>query len=398
MSNNNEDRLAHNILLFARTLRTAGIPVGTRQVIEALIAVALTGIERRDDLYWALRAILVNQPSELHIFNQAFHLYFRNPRLLERLMALLLPNVIGETPTQKPERASRRLLEAVSQAKEPVTDSVQVELDQADSYSHRELLRDKDFEQMSLDEQREAKTMLLQEMESLKKYTTRRFRPDAKGERYDLRRSLRLMLRSSGQDIPLARKRRIRHSPDIVLICDISGSMSSYSRMFLHFAHVLTHREPVVHSFVFGTRLSNISHRLGDSDVDESLRKIAQDVKDWDGGTRIAECLRSFNQLWTRRVLSRNAVVILLSDGLERDTGFDLEFQMMRLQRSCRKLIWLNPMLRYDRFEPKAAGIKKMLPHVDVFLPAHNINSLASMWRVLTEASTRSSIRAIRVE
>lgn len=390
MKPSDDDKLAHNILLFARTLRTAGLPIGTSQVIEALLAVVRTGIERREDVYWALRAVLIKQPAHLHIFNQAFHLYFRNPRLLERLMALLLPNAINETPVEKSARASRRLLEAVSQVRESEPEGVEVELDQSDSYSDRELLREKDFEQMSIEEQREASDLLLHGVEPLRRRPTRRFRADATGNRYDPRRSLRLMQRGSGYFIPLARKRRIMRSPDVVLICDISGSMSTYSRMFLHFAHALTHQVACVHSFVFGTRLTNISRRLHSRDVDQALQDIAQDVKDWDGGTRIAECLRIFNRRWARRVLARDAVVILLSDGLERDTELDLEFEMMRLHRSCRSLIWMNPMLRYERFEPKASGIRKMLPHVDRFVPAHNINSLTSMWQALADTQSRN--------
>ena len=383
LTDHSDDRLADNILLFARTLRSAGLAIGTSQVIEALIAVVRVGIERRDDLYWALRAVLVKQPAHMPVFNQAFHLYFRNPRLLERMMALLLPAIDDGKAEENQERAIRRLLEALSQNNLETTEYIEIELDQSGSFSDRELLRMKDFEKMSLDEQREASTLLLRDLRPLRPRPTRRFRTEKQGDRYDLRRSMRLMLRGSGQFIPLARKRRSKRSPDLVLICDISGSMSSYSRMFLHFAHALSQQDAVVHSFVFGTRLTNISHRLGTKDVDESLQQVTSDVKDWDGGTRIAACLRAFNLDWTRRVLARGAVVILLSDGLERDAESDLEFQMKRLSRSCSQLIWLNPMLRYEQFEPKAVGIKKMLPHVDQFVPAHNVRSLTSMWQAL---------------
>ena len=386
MTAGSDNKLAHNILLFARTLRSAGIPIGTSQVIEALIAVARAGIERREDLYWGLRAFLVKQPAYTAIFDQAFHLYFRNPRLLERMMALLLPTVIRDEDAATREQAIRRLSEAVGEAEQRVAQGIDIVLDQSGSYSDREMLRVKDFEQMSLDEQREARQLLLEEILPLRPRPSRRFKADSLGDRFDLRRSLKLMQRGSSDYIPLARKRRVTRRPDIILICDISGSMSSYSRMFLHFAHALTQQQPVVHSFVFGTRLTCISHRLNSGDVDESLRSIAGDVKDFDGGTRIAECLREFNQHWTRRVLARDARVILLSDGLERDAESDLEFQMTRLHRSCRRLIWMNPMLRYAQFEPKALGIRKMLPHVDMFVPAHNINSLTSMWRALQDA------------
>ena len=383
MNDHSDGRLAHNILLFARTLRSAGLAIGTSQVIEALIAVVHAGIERRDDLYWALRAVLVKQPAHMPVFNQAFHLYFRNPRLLERMMALLLPAISDDRAEENQERAIRRLLDALSQENMAPAENIEIELDRSESFSDREFLRNKDFEQMSLDEQREARTLLLRDLRPLRPRPARRFRTDRQGDRYDLRRSMRLMLRGSGHFIPLARKRRSKRSPDLVLICDISGSMSGYSRMFLHFAHALTQQDTVVHSFVFGTRLTNISHRLGTKDVDESLQQVSNDVKDWDGGTRIAACLRAFNLDWTRRVLARDAVVILLSDGLERDAESDLEFQMKRLSRSCRQLIWLNPMLRYEKFEPKAIGIMKMLPHVDRFVPAHNVRSLTSMWQAL---------------
>lgn len=386
MTAGSDNLLAHNILLFARTLRSAGIPIGTSQIIEALIAVARAGIERRDDLYWALRAFLVKQPGHTAVFDQAFQLYFRNPRLLERMMALLLPTVITDQDATTRDNAIRRLSEAVGAERQSVSQSVDIVLDHSGSYSDREVLRRKDFEQMSLDEQREARQLLAEEILPLKANPSRRFKADSLGNRFDLRRTLRLMQRGSSDFIPLARKRRVTRRPDIVLICDISGSMSSYSRMFLHFAHALTQRLPVVHCFVFGTRLTCISRRLAIGDADESLQSIAGDVQDWDGGTRIAKCLRSFNRHWTRRVLARDSRVILLSDGLERDAESDLEFQMTRLHRSCRHLIWLNPMLRYEQFEPKALGIRQMLPHVDSFVPAHNIHSLTSMWRALQDA------------
>lgn len=376
-------RLALNILLFARTLRSTGIAVGTSQVVDALSAVVRAGIERRDDFYWSLRAILIKQPAQMPVFNQAFHLYFRNPRLLERMMAMLLPSIDDGKKSEGQVKAIRRLLDALAGEQTNPSEKVEIDFDQSGSFSAKERLREKDFEQMSLAEQDEARTLLLQELTPLRQRVTRRFQARAQGDRYDLRRSMRLMQRNGGQIIPLARKRRVKRSPDLVLLCDISGSMSSYSRMFLHFAHLLSQQDAVVHSFVFGTRLTSISHRLAIRDVDESLQQVAADVVDWDGGTRIAECLHAFNMRWARRVLARDAIVILLTDGLERDAESDLEFEMKRLNRSCRHLIWLNPMLRYEQFEPRAIGVRKMLPHVDQFIAAHNVASLSSLWRVL---------------
>ncbi len=382
-------RLADNILMFCRTLRNAGLPIGPGRVLEAMAAVRRAGIERRDDFYWALRAVLVNDPAQFRLFDQAFHIYFRNPRLLERMMSLLLPTLDSHgDPAEAPHR---RLLEALSSVGgSDEGDGTQIEIDQAGSWSRREVLRRKDFEDMSLEEQTQAKQLLRAEILATADTPIRRFRPYPFGHRYDLRRSMRLILKNNGQLIELARKRRLRRPPPLVLICDISGSMSRYSRAFLLFAHLMSSRYCAVHTFVFGTRLTNITRRLADKDIDKALAAISEDVKDWDGGTRIAECLERFNVDWSRRVLAQSAVVVLLSDGLERDSKADLDFQMQRLHRSCRQLIWMNPMLRYSEFEPRATGIRAMLPHVDWFLPAHNIESIGRLGRLLQQHADSS--------
>lgn len=386
MTAEKEGQLAQNILLFCRTLRKAGLPIGPGQVIDAGRAVLQSGIERRDDFYFALRSVLVTSPTQFRLFDQAFHIYFRNPRLLERMMGLLLPTLERVSADDDGEAAIRRLMDAMPGKTEHDDGEVVIEIDQSESWSQREILRQKDFEQMSLQEQSDAKRMLRKEIEVIKKIMVRRTRPDNHGHRYDMRRSMQLMSRNNGQLIELAKKRRQLRPPTLILICDISGSMSRYSRIFLHFAHALSSRRQTVHSFVFGTRLTNISHRLADKDVDRALAKVSAEVKDWDGGTRIAECLKRFNVDWGRRVLTSNSVVLLLSDGLERDTESDLGFQADRLHRSCRQLIWMNPMLRYREFEAKAAGIKAILPHVDLFLPAHNVASLTQLGQVLSQA------------
>lgn len=377
-------QLAENILLFCRTLRRAGMSIGPGQVIEACTAVMHAGIDRRDDFYWALRSVLVTQPAQFRLFDQAFHVYFRNPRLLERMLSLLMPELERDSTDTSGEAALRRLLEAIAEHGDLEGSDPIVEIDQSDTYSRREVLRTKDFEQMSIDEQRQAKQLLREELHAIRDVATRRFRPNQFGHRYDLRRSMRLMLRNNGQLIELARKSRQVRPPALVLICDISGSMSRYSRIFLRFAHTLSLRYQSVHSFVFGTRLTNISRRLKARDIDRAMSHVSDEVRDWDGGTRIAECVAKFNVDWSRRVLAGNATVILLSDGLERDPESDLDFQMQRLRRSCRQLIWLNPLLRFDHFEARAIGIRKMLPHVDLFLPAHNVESLLDLGRVLS--------------
>ena len=393
MQQEEEGRLAENVVRFCRTLRCAGLPVGTGQVIDALAAVSAVGVERRDDLCRALSTVLVKDPGQFRLFRQAFQVYFRNPRLLERLVAMLLPGGL-DAPSGGREAALRRLVEAMALPGEEVADDVAIEVDRSATWSYREVLKTKDFEQMTLAEESEAKALLREAGVRFEQVRTRRFRASPYGNRYDLRRSMQTMMRNNGQLIELARKRRAERAPVLVLICDISGSMSRYSRMFLHFAHALSTSDQTVHSFVFGTRLTNISHRLRDRDVDRALSQISTDVLDWDGGTRIAESLARFNKDWSRRVLAQEGIVVLLSDGLERDSEADLAFEMQRLKRSCREIVWLNPVLRYAGFEPKASGIRRMLPHVDHFLPAHNVASLAQLGAVLAQAAGRKGKRA----
>ncbi|HLU06335.1 MAG TPA: VWA domain-containing protein [Woeseiaceae bacterium] len=390
-------QLAGNLVLFCRTLRRAGLPVGTGQVIDALNAVAAVGVERRQDLRQALRSVLASDPRHFRLFDQAFHVFFHNQRLLEKMMGTLLSGSVPEQAQAEKETLLRRLLEALSPESRENEEELRVEADRTATWSHREVLRQKDFEEMSLAEQSAVKELLREEITLCEKTASRRFRSGSHGSRYDLRRSMHNMMRNNGQLIELSLKRRTERPPVVVLLCDISGSMSHYSRMFLHFAHALGTTGCTVHSFVFGTRLTNISRRMRDPDADRALSCVAADVRDWDGGTRIGESLARFNKDWGRRVLAQNATVVLLSDGLERDTETDLGFQMQRLKTSCRRLIWLNPVLRYAGFEAKAAGIRRMLPHVDLFLPAHNVSSLANLVGVLKSGhgarNTRYSAR-----
>jgi len=217
---------------------------------------------------------------------------------------------------------------------------------------------------------------------------TRRFAPDPRGARADMRATLRAALRSGGI-VELRRKSRRMRPPPLVVLCDISGSMSRYSRMFLHFMHAITNDRDRVFTFVFGTRLTNITRYLRFKDVDLALDKVAEAVADWSGGTRIGHCLVDFNLYWSRRVLGQGAVVILITDGLDRDVGVGLAHEMDRLHRSCRRLIWLNPLLRYEGFEPKSLGMRAMLPHVDEFRPVHNLDSLENLVTVLSAPAPR---------
>jgi len=376
-------RLADNVLLFARLLRAAGLQLGTGKILDAIEAVNLVGVESQRDLHTALLSQFVTRHEQTPLFDQAFSLFWRNPKLMEKLMGAMLPTIRTE---KDQEQVLRRLGEALSKGSEVQTDprEQEVELQANLSFSDREILQSKDFEQMSEAELQIARNMLQKLKLPVPDVRSRRFQASKQQARIDMRKTLQQSLRNSAT-IPMQFKRNRVRPPAIVVLCDISGSMAQYSRMFLHFMHAISNHRDRVHSFVFGTRLTNISRYLRNKDVDIALEATSRAVEDWSGGTRIGLCLEQFNRLWSRRVLSQGAVVILLTDGLDRGEGDDLQKQMDRLSKSCRQLIWLNPLLRYDKFEPKAQGIQSMLPYVDVFRSAHSVESLAELPGLLSK-------------
>ena len=376
-------RLADNVLLFARLLRAAGLQLGTGKILDAIEAVNLVGVESQRDLHTALLSQFVTRHEQTPLFDQAFSLFWRNPKLMEKLMGAMLPTIRTE---KDQEQVLRRLGEALSKGSEVQTDprEQEVELQANLSFSDREILQSKDFEQMSEAELQIARNMLQKLKLPVPDVRSRRFQASKQQARIDMRKTLQQSLRNSAT-ITLQFKRNRVRPPAIVVLCDISGSMAQYSRMFLHFMHAISNHRDRVHSFVFGTRLTNISRYLRNKDVDIALEATSRAVEDWSGGTRIGLCLEQFNRLWSRRVLSQGAVVILLTDGLDRGEGDDLQKQMDRLSKSCRQLIWLNPLLRYDKFEPKAQGIQSMLPYVDVFRSAHSVESLAELPGLLSK-------------
>ena len=384
-------RLPENIMHFARVLRAAGLPVGPGQVIRAVEAAEAVGIGTRDDFYWTLHAVFVNRRDQRDLFDQAFHVFWRNPRLLERLMTVILPTTEAPADEER-EEMSRRLAEALkglTEAAGQAPEQDRVELDAVMTWTDREVLKSRDFEKMSQAEINAAKRALARMRLPVERVATRRFRPDPAGPRIDMRRILRRSVRSGGDTILLARRRRKTRRPPLVILCDISGSMSRYSRMLLHFLHAVTNDRDRVHTFLFGTRLTNVTRYLRYKDVDEALDKIGQVAEDWDGGTRIGQTIGEFNRLWSRRTLGQGAIVLLITDGLDRDGGAGLEREIDRLHRSCRRLIWLNPLLRYEGFEPKSAGIRAMLPHVDDFRTVHNLESLEQLGAAFAQPGAR---------
>jgi len=388
-------QIATNIMHFARVLRAAGLPIGPGKVIDAVHALEQTGLGRRDDLYWTLHAVFVNRRDQRELFDQAFHVFWRNPQILERMMSMVLPTEqLGEGEAPKSD-ISPRIAEALTAGATPQDDvktreTKEIEFDATLTFSQEEVLRAMDFEKMTTSEIEIAKSAMRRMRLPIMEVPTRRFRPDKTGARPDMRATLRTALRSGGDIIPMRWRRRRQRKPPIVVLCDVSGSMERYARMLLHFLHAITNDRDRVHTFLFGTRLTNVTRYLRNKDIDVALEQVTDAVVGWSGGTRIGQCLQNFNRDWSRRVLTQGAVVILITDGLDREGGEGLPKEMDRLHRSSRRLIWLNPLLRYDQFEPKSQGIRAILPHVDDFRPVHNLESLAQLTHILSDIGAGS--------
>jgi uncharacterized protein len=363
-------------------------------VIDALNALQAIDIGNRADVYTTLEAIFVKRHEHALIFRQAFDLFFRAAEDWKHMLdSVPLP----EQAKRKPPPAARRVQEAMAQPSRHEEPQVQ-EQDLRLSVSDKELLQKKDFAQMSAAEIAEATRAIAQMKLPQAELQTRRYAPDPRGLRLDMRRTLRGSLRTGGDFIDIHRLGRTERPAPIVALLDISGSMSEYTRLFLHFLHAITDARKRVSVFLFGTRLTNVSRALRARDPDEALASCSSTVEDWAGGTRIATSLHTFNKLWARRVLSQGAIVLLISDGLEREADSKLAFEMDRLHRSCRRLIWLNPLLRFGGFEAKAQGIKMMLPHVDEFRPVHNLSSIKELIEALSSPLPphhRSMIRSV---
>ncbi|WP_338531426.1 VWA domain-containing protein [Nitratireductor thuwali] len=396
-----EGRLADNIVYFARILRKAGLRVGPASVTDAIEAVLAAGIGTREDFYWTLHAVLVNRHEDHAVFDEAFRLFWRSRDLVEKMLAMFSPVAPDPRQKEKPRAAEKRAGDALLNGRHdprPRRDEPEIEIDARFTLSASEVLRQKDFAQMTADElagARQAMSALVMPHDLV---TTRRFQADPHGPRVDPRAMMRSSLRTGG-DLILPRFRSPRRiHPPLVALADISGSMSQYTRIFLHFLHALTEKRRRVHSFVFGTRLTNLTRQLRHRDPDEALAECAGAVADWSGGTRIGEALHEFNRLWSRRVLGQGAVVLLITDGLERDNIERLSREMERLHKSCRRLIWLNPLLRFDGFEPRARGVRAMLPHVDELRPVHSLDALEDLCEALSGTPRRPRLRHLQAD
>ena len=375
--------LAQNIIHFARALREAGVPLGPGAVLDALAAVESAGVGNREDFYTTLHAVFVKKHEHTLLFDPTFEIFWRRKGFVEKLLAMMSPQARPDKPKEKADPGATRVSDALFK---PPADDEKVapllDLDARLTMSPDEILQGKDFAQMSAAEIAQAKALIARFVLPEDRTPTRRFAPDGRGARIDPRRSFRRSLRGGGA-IDLTFRSAVERRPPIVALCDISGSMAEYTRLFLHFLHAVGESRRVK-TFLFGTRLTNVTRSLCWRDPDEALARCAGQVADWSGGTRIGASLRRFNRDWSRRVLGQGAIVLLFTDGLERDGVEALGPEMERLHKSSRRLIWVNPLLRFDEFSAKAQGIRAMLPHVDEFRPIHNLASMAELCRALS--------------
>ncbi len=387
--------LVDNITHFARALRISGLPIGTGQTVKAIKAVETAGLQNRDDFFSTLQCCFVNRPDQMVVFAQTFKLFWRDPRYHDQMMSLMLPSIRGTHEKGNPEAGMKRAGQSLmGESHNPINypegdqeTAEELEVVSTGTTSYQDRFNSMDFEQMSTSETKEAKRIIAEIELPVKQLISRRYKPNPKGRVSDWKSTMKMAARNGGDIFQLGyRKPTIRH-PNIVALCDISGSMSTYSRMLLHFLHSVTNcrknQWSRVHSFTFGTKLTNITRNLAIKDIDQALESAGREVSDWEGGTRIGECLKVFNYKWSRRVMGQGALVLLMTDGLESGDITQLGQEMKRLKLSARRLIWVNPLLRWDNFTPKARGISTMLPWVDCFKSAHNINSLVGLSKVL---------------
>ncbi|GGL59548.1 vWA domain-containing protein [Wenxinia marina] len=401
-----DGRLPDNIVWFARALRKAGLPIGPGRIADAIRAVEAAGFTSRQDFYWTLHASFVSRPEHRAVFSEIFRLFWRDPRYLEHMMAMLTPMVRGTQEESRAKAGAKRAAEslldgadrAVERAQEK-EDEAQLEIDASLTASSEERLRTLDFEQMGAAEMAQARAMLARLTLPVPPVPTRRTEA-GRGRAVDWRRTMRTAVRTGGEVGALATRRPRERWPNLVVLCDISGSMSHYSRAVLHFVHAVANAKgqgwAQVHAFTFGTRLTNITRHMRTRDVDAALAAAGAEAQDWSGGTRIGAAVRAFNRDWSRRVLGQGAVVLLITDGLDRDPGAGLGAAMERLRLSARSVIWLNPLLRWDGFEPRARGVREILPHVTHLRAGNSVASLEGLAAALADPGAGGDLQRIR--
>lgn len=385
--------LLANCVLFGRLLRLLGMEVTPVQLVDLVESLRHVDIANKLDFKYSAQAVLVNRREHLPVFEEAFELFWqvRTERLTELDWGTLLRRKNQQQQELQPSTAQNG-----AQDDEP--DDEETQLERVFTYSNRELLRHKDFARMDEEELAALRQLMLRTRWNLSQRRTRRTVSDPRGAYVDLRRTFRRNLRYGGEPLHLSRRRRKTRRRPLVVICDISGSMERYSRVLLQFIYAISSELDRVEAFVFSTRLTRITHQLQTRDIDRALDEAAAAVHDWAGGTRIGESLRAFNYVWARRVLGQGAVVLIISDGWDRGDIELLAHEMDRLHRSCHRLVWLNPLLGAPEYQPLVRGIQAALPHIDEFLPVHNLASLEQLAAFLQNDLKAPGIRSERAQ
>ncbi|MBV9231345.1 MAG: VWA domain-containing protein, partial [Chloroflexi bacterium] len=404
------ERLLYRLTEFGRILWEVGINVGPRQMLDLAETLKYIDLTNKEDFYYTLKCCLLTRHEQEPVFNQMFHYYWfmrdnqnkKDPmqgsvRREERQMRLPPSELkrLAEHMNSEQHKELRSEMRQTERRRQRDTYDDDEENDVGDpqgaAYSAIEQLRKKDFENFTWDEVQEAKKLMSEMRWHLGMRPTRRKAPSKIGSYPDMRRIVRRNLKYGAEMIELTWREIKRKPRPLVIICDISGSMSLYSRLLLHFIHTISNGLMNVEAFVFGTRLTRITRQLKRRDVDDAVRDVSKTVQDWSGGTRIGDALHYFNHKWAKRVLGRGAVVLIISDGWDRGDAGVLQVEMDRLQHSCHRLIWLNPLLGSPDYRPLTIGMKTALPFVDNFLPAHNLDSLISLGNLLSniEATPR---------
>lgn len=374
--------ITQNIIQFGRLLRQCGIAVTPERTLRAVQSLDLIGVESRDDVHSALSATLLSAREQQNIFDQAFAFFWRDPKLADQLNLITLPSIPMRHKSRSRELPNR-LAEALrtpsrNHSRPP---EERRELDFSLTVSEKEKLQQADFETMTSREYELAKRLAAESPIPVPPVMQRRFESGA-GNQIDLRRTIRLMMREPDVLVPVYRRRK-EVVPKIVVLLDISGSMDRYSRLFLHYLHGLTRRHVRVNTFTFGTRLTQITDCLRHKDPDRAMQLIDARVRDWKGGTRMSSCIEEFLRRWARRALSGNTALIIVTDGLDSDASNERNKYFPALRRQAHCIVWLNPLLRFEDFQPQAAGIRDLLSIADWFLPMHNLDSLADLPRAL---------------
>lgn len=405
-------RIERNLLRFGRRLRRAGLPIGSGQVLSLFEALDAVSLAREDDVYSAAKAALITRPEQIPVFDAEFARFWKDlveqqPMLLEEYLSDDEESLgVPESPSrnkdqQAPEGQAGQSAEKTMLAIEGTddagdigeTEEYEVPPEDVLIFSAREALRKKDFSQFTAEEIAEARRIIDKMDWKLGRRLTRRRQRALRGDSIDYRSTLRDSLKQGGIPIEFRMRRRKEKMRPLVLICDISGSMDRYSRLLLQFVHALESGLDSVEVFVFGTRLTRITRELRKRDVDQAITDVVNAVDDWSGGTRIGEAIKDFNYTWSRRVLRSNATVVMISDGWDRGDPYLLGQEMARLQRSCRRLIWLNPLLGAPGYQPLTQGIRAALPYVDYFLPIHNLKSLDALAQLLSAVDDQPPLR-----